>query len=278
MQTFFSFLNQGWIGVLIGLIGIVIGIYSHRKATMGARLNYNIKSSEIIGANNDVSDEIEIYYRGVSVPRVIKSYIVLWNSGNKTVDKKEVVPGDPLKILFQQESKIMNYNILKQTNPVNNVQLNNNKTNGNEIDIDFEYLDPKDGFLVEVLHTDDEVYPSVVGSVKGMTQGINYVGPKKSKNSAFFISFKRAVDKTINSGAFFKITLAVGILANVIGILIGVGVEGYVLESFKKEFGEGTDPTIISLVMIVAGSPYIIMSLTAFRVMGKRFPKELDPE
>jgi hypothetical protein len=42
----------------------------------------------------------------------------------------------------------------------------------NSVLCEFDYLDPGDGATIEILHTDEKSYPSILGTIRGMPRGL----------------------------------------------------------------------------------------------------------
>lgn len=208
MAIIFSFFNQGWVGSLIGIIGILIAIVTYRKSKIGQRLVYQSSATKIIGKNQNTPEEIQIYFRGSEVPRVIKTNLVIWNSGNETIKSSHVTKEDPLRIQIEESESIISYRILKETRHTNKVNLVPDKEN--VLLFNFDYLDPNDGVRVEILHTDDKNPVVFKGTVIGMKQDIKSWnterGVKKNKGIFPFIkkswAIKIALGTTFLSGSY----------------------------------------------------------------------------
>lgn len=96
MGPFKALLSQGWVGSLIGIIGIIIasiGIYLYRVSRIGPKPAYQFESLRLIGKESPaLPEEVEIRFRDKSVSQLTKTHVVLWNSGNATLYGKEINP------------------------------------------------------------------------------------------------------------------------------------------------------------------------------------------
>jgi hypothetical protein len=169
MSYIFNFFNQGWVGSLIGLTGFIYAIFTYKKSKIGSRLVAQMKSGRVIGRNSSTPDEIEIFYKGNKVKRVIKTNIILWNSGTKTIFGSNIVGKDPLRIEVSPEEEIISFNILKSTKSANEITITGNSKNA--VNINFNYLDSNDGASIEVFHTDNTLNPNIKGTIIGMPKG-----------------------------------------------------------------------------------------------------------
>lgn len=91
---------------------------------------------------------------------------LLSEDGNNLPD--DVVDADPIRIHFDEGENIISYKILKKTKVVNEFRLKMIDGNPHELLVDFLYLYPKDGVVIELLHDSVHRYPMINGTIKGM--------------------------------------------------------------------------------------------------------------
>lgn len=279
MEKIIDFLSQGWVGTIIGILGVVIAIYTYKTTTIGPRLVYTWSSLKIIGKNEVTPDEIEIYFKGIKVPRVIKTTIIIWNSGNKTIEGSNIVKNDPLRLEFSENEEIIGASIIKRTKEFNEVQIVNNLNKENVIDIEFEYLDPKDGVSIEILHTDIKRYPKFKGSIKGMPKGILYWGNKsrqREKKSIILEFISGVASSMLNPKNINQATLFTGILILLSSIIFPIFLKDFTKEIL--EFEDDKQANTFFIIMFIAAFIYIIPPLISIWNSRKRYPRLLDPE
>ena len=72
-----EFLSQGWVGSLIGIIGIVIGYILYRASLIGPRPVFQYRSLNLIEKEKQaLPSDVEIFFRGKKVSRLTKTYIL----------------------------------------------------------------------------------------------------------------------------------------------------------------------------------------------------------
>ncbi|MGD6943146.1 hypothetical protein ACQCT6_14100 [Cytobacillus gottheilii] len=172
MDQLINFFNQGWVGAIIGLIGIIYAYITFKISKIGTRLVYQWDSLKIISKGKKIPDEIEIIYKGKSVDRLYKTQIIVWNAGKKTIDGDDIVARDHLTMTFSENEEIINVNIPKVTREINNFNYSFSNKEKNKFNFHFGFLDPGDGAILEILHTDSNRYPLITGTIKGMPKGI----------------------------------------------------------------------------------------------------------
>ncbi len=243
-MNFFKILNQGWVGVTIGILGIIFSYITYRTSKIGPRLVYQFKSLEIIGGLKSFPNELEIVYKGKSVPRVTKTNIIIWNSGTKTIEGSNIITEDPLKFVFNNDAKILRIIVVKKKRNIINLDITQNDKEPNIAYFSFNFLDPKDGVVIEILHTDIDHYPKIKGTIMGIPKGFKKYGTNK-----LYISNKLKV--------FIIILTILGIISSTLvlyyDILLG---RPYII------------PTIQLILLLSLGIP--------FWQTRRKYPKELE--
>ena len=198
MANIFEILNQNWIGSLIGIIGICVGIgiavYFYRQSRVGPRLVYQTKAFKIIGKDERaIPDDIKIFFGYTPVQRLVKNLIIIWNSGYTTFDGKNIIDSNPLRAEYGKDACVMRVTTLKTTRSENMSNAHINPTNLNEVIFSFDYLDPNDGAVFEIYHTGEEIIPKMKGTIKGLPQGIRDWGIIKTSRKEEPIKIKNPI-------------------------------------------------------------------------------------
>src|SRR5690554_688789 len=162
-DSVFSFFNQGWVGSLIGIVGVIfgfIGIFSYKISKSTAKPSFQKSSMRLLGKNEDnLPDDVTVLYKGVEVARLTKTTFIIWNNGTEVLNGEDIVKDDPLRICFDKGSNILSYKILTYTKGVNKFRASKADAHPEELLIDFLYLDPNDGVVIELLHDSEARYP-----------------------------------------------------------------------------------------------------------------------
>ena len=133
MDEIIKFLNQNWIGTLIGIGGIFIGILGY-WARPRSRLAAQTNTLQLVGPNAVLPSQIEFLFRGDKVPNVTMSKIAIWNSGNTTVKGDQIVSSDPLRIVTSTGSNILEAIIENRTRQVNDFSCVVRRSATNEVE------------------------------------------------------------------------------------------------------------------------------------------------
>jgi hypothetical protein len=164
-------LNQNWIGTAVGIIGIVSGLVLAYSFRPRSRLAAQTNTLELAGSNAVLPNEIEFLFRGNTVPNVTMSRIAIWNIGNTTIKGDQIVNSDPLRIVTSDGSNVLEATIRNRTRQVNGISCLLRQGTSNEVECRFDYLDPSDGALIQLIHTgSDEI--KVLGTLRGIPKGV----------------------------------------------------------------------------------------------------------
>ncbi len=168
-------LNQNWIGTMVGFVGIVVGLIVAYSFKARSRIATQINTLQIVGHNSVLPKDIEFLFRGNKVPNVTMSRIAIWNMGNTIIKGDQIVDSDPLRIITSDDSTILDVQILARTRQVNAFVCIAEQQKCNEVECRFDYLDPDDGALIQLIHTGNDKV-EVRGTLRGIPKGVSVVG------------------------------------------------------------------------------------------------------
>ena len=232
------FLSQGWVGAIVGIVGVVVGLlglYLYRRSRIPGIIACQSHNVSMIGGDNAVLPaEVVVRYRETLVPRVTASTVWMWNAGKKTVEGTDVVAHDPLGLRFDGE--VLNVRIIKVTREVLRIRADTSKEEKRTVCYGFEFLDPGDGGVLEVLHTGSPKAPECIGTIKGLPKGLQYwrsfISSKWERKEAWLMSIVGIIiglEMTLGvcaAGQFRKVrergTIVVGLFKGVLWSRFGV--------------------------------------------------------
>ena len=149
-QVFNTIMN--WV---IGLLGSGLAYYFYLKTRRKISLVYFQRSQLIIENSNPILNKITVHYDGMPQSRIVVTYISLWNNGNATIKKSEIVRYYNFGIKIPDNIDIMDYLIVKEVTKSNEFEIQNSiqDVDGNSVlPISFDYIDPGDGILIQIVH------------------------------------------------------------------------------------------------------------------------------
>lgn len=185
---------SGWIGIIIGAIGIFLSIYFYSKSKR-AKLPCCLTFTHSITSASTVSVKgLEILYRGEPVQNLAVTKFVFWNAGSETINKADVPANTPLRIGVTGNSVLLNHSLEFVKNPSNSVTFLEDNA-GKSLLVQFDYFDRNDGFVLEILHTaESDNSVEVVGIFKGAR-------PLVRRSAAPLLSLPKPLTKILASDA-----------------------------------------------------------------------------
>ncbi|WP_162094260.1 hypothetical protein [Pseudomonas chlororaphis] len=183
-----SLLDKSWLGTLLGIAGLVFGGLTYLWTRKRTSLAYVHLGEHLLGSASDaLPSEIVVQYNGISIPRLTKSILIFWNSGENTIKGEDIVAKDPLRFHVGDDGRILSILILKSSRVVNDFSLLPPREEDiNEMEFTFNFLDANDGVVVEILHTSTDRKPRIKGTLRGLPLGFRNLGqftrPKPQKS------------------------------------------------------------------------------------------------
>jgi hypothetical protein len=184
-------LGLSWLSGLLAIGGLLLAVLTYFWSRRRTKLAYVYLGEHLLGSASDVlPPAISVQYNGISIPRLTKTVIVIWNDGENPITAANFVPKDPLRLEIGGDGEILSVKILKNSRDVIDFRLVNSEPPlSKQASLTFDFLDADDGVVVEILHTSTERKPRLLGTLIGLPKGFTNLGqftrPKpgrKSKN------------------------------------------------------------------------------------------------
>lgn len=176
MQEITSFLNQGWVGILVGG---ALGLFLYWRSRIPGIISFQSRNMLLIGVRHAVLPvDIKILYRETAIPRLTASTVWFWNSGNKTVRRTDIVASDPLRFSFDGE--VLNVRIRTVSRESVQIKADISEEGEDSVRFGFEFLDPGDGGVLDVLHGGSAEAPECNGTIIGLPKAQDW-GSASSK-------------------------------------------------------------------------------------------------
>jgi len=258
-------LNAGWLGSLLGLIGIALAFVFFLRSKTRPNISYQTHSVRLIGGAGALPPEIDITYQGKQIEKLTRTTCVFWNSGNTTIDAASIVEEDPFRVTLCS-GHVLSADIIAVTRSVIAVNANVPENNLDCAVISFKFLDPGDGAIVALLHTAQEEFALVAGTIKGLPKGyvdrgeIVSLGPDSNK--------RRLVRRVLGSPVVPFAAAFVGVY------MIGMGLL-FDFNAHPKGLPQIPAPGIIRPVCVVSGLLYFVMSWRSCLAIRRRWPEAL---
>lgn len=110
------------------------------------------------------------------------SKFAIWNSSNKLISNADMVSSQPLRILADESTEILEAQIVSEVEPANEFKIS--KKTSKEVWVDFDFVEKREGIVVQVLHTGSTNSLQLDCKIKGGGAIKHYSHPPKKPISA----------------------------------------------------------------------------------------------
>lgn len=260
-----EFLNLGWVSSAIGLAGLVVALILYRASIIGARPVCQRRGIRLIGPDlKALPQEVEIRFRGQVVDRLTKTLLIVWNGGKALLRGVDIVADDPFRAEFSKDAQVLQVRVLKTTRVTNKFSARRD-FEANRVLFEFDYLDPRDGAVVEILHTDEKRYPQLAGTIRGVPKGVVDLGRVPSQ-------LTRDLPPPLNRRRlFYGLVLTVSLLAIAGAALLPDAALHWLFQNGRVE-NLARLRKAFWVVGLLYGAPPVLQILLTRR----RFPKTLN--
>lgn len=181
MEKYLNWLNENqWLNLvflILAVLSIIISIYLFRKSRKRKKPLFDKRSINVISEKIKKIVDIRVDYKGENIDNLTVTKIAIWNSGNDTLNETDQAPTDKLRILLDNDYKVLEAEVIFQSDKTNNITIENLS---NKISISFDYLDANQGGIIKFTHTGKNSSDiDLVGTFKGSNN-------LKRVNSSFF--------------------------------------------------------------------------------------------
>ena len=129
--------------------------------------SYISNSHKIIEKGKNRIPQLELKYEGRDIDNLTITNYVIWNTGNEVINFSDMVAEKELKIYSSNTANtiILDARIIEETEETNKFEIMQHKDEF--VKIGFDYADPQDGIVVQVIHTGSAADLEIGCKIKG---------------------------------------------------------------------------------------------------------------
>jgi hypothetical protein len=165
-----SLIQNPWIifiSLFLAPVGVILAILFYFKSKRKKSIKFCQKNDLLIRDFIQKVDGLNIEYLGNKIKTLSIAKIAIWNDGTETINGYDIPKHDNFFISIDNNHDILDVSIIQTTNKSNDIKVKLSEDK-KEINIDFEYLDKKDGFVLQLFHTGIDIENiNLNGSIKG---------------------------------------------------------------------------------------------------------------
>lgn len=150
---------------ILTVLSFAFAIYCQYKNKERKEISYCLKSNHLIRKKKSKFEKISISYDGKRVEDLCVSKFTIWNSGNRTLNCSDIVESKELTISTSQNNIILDVEIIVCSEETNKFSVET--IDETTIKINFDYVDKKDGTIVQIIHTGTDSDIQIDCKIKG---------------------------------------------------------------------------------------------------------------
>ena len=144
----------------------LFAIYTWFAGRRKKELTYTTNSYKIIQKGKSLIPELKISYQNRNIEDLTITKYAIWNSGNEVIDSRDIVESKKLMIILKDENEsILNSKIIAESDETNKFRID--LLQDNIAVINFDYIDPKEGAVIQIAHTGSNDSLQVDCKIKG---------------------------------------------------------------------------------------------------------------
>jgi hypothetical protein len=159
------------ISLALTIFSIILAIVFYNRSRNIKLPCYSRSNRMLIDPKLIKRNPIKVTFSDEPVNALSVMHIAFWNNGRTTIDRDDVATADPLRIIAEDGCNILAADIVVTNRPASNFQANLQRQE-NTVIIDFDFIDYKNGAVVRLYHTGENIEDiDILGTIRG-TNGI----------------------------------------------------------------------------------------------------------
>lgn len=180
-------MNNPYASAFLGactIFSVVFGIWQWHKSKRKKEVSCYKNSYTIVKGGKSLLPDLELTYKNEQIKELVITKYAIWNSGNEVLYREDIVEIKPLQVTCNGETtRILDVKILQESDNTNQFIIAD--VNKEHARIDFDYVAPKDGIVIQVIHTGEAQDIIVECKIKGGKKVRILNKDKKHKYSKF---------------------------------------------------------------------------------------------
>ena len=261
---------------VVTIISLAIALLSYYMPRKRQKLQFQTVSVQYFEEEDYILPaEVEMSFRGERVTRLAKALLIVWNGGTDVLRGEDIVQQDPLTIKLEGTGKILSHSIVGVTSQGNRVLAIMRTDSQSEILLTYDYLNPGDGAVIQVMHDSKQRDLFLVGASKGLSGGPQSLGAVMHRD--FEVPWIQRILRVQRMILLVMFVFALAILLGGVFRTIPLMLDDYTWIPHYASwlFGDkgGNSETVW---MLVAGIGFLWFPISEIAKTRCRFPKSLE--
>lgn len=164
---------------IIAIASFIYAIVCQQKNKEKKEFSYCLKSNHLIRSKKSKFQKLSITYDGQRIEDLCVSKFTIWNSGNRTLNRTDMVESKELTISVTDECRILDVELIACSDETNGFSVK--IENEHAVKVLFEYADKKEGVVIQIIHTGSDENIQIDCKIKGgnpIKNIVNETAPK----------------------------------------------------------------------------------------------------
>lgn len=153
----------------LAVLGIALAVIFYFKSQKNKTPCFEKSSNTIIEGLHNSLDGLEVRYKGSTQERITVTKLAFWNDGKETIDRSDLVEKNPIRVSIPKDIDVLDVQIINISEKSNTVLIQKNDAHPNSYILDFDFLDHKEYFVIQVIHngsSNEKI--KIEGKIKGV--------------------------------------------------------------------------------------------------------------
>ncbi len=156
-----------WLGLILGVVGIILAVIFYYRSKARKELKFYTYGFNLVNESLSEVPNLQVKFADKEIKNLTVTSLVIWNSGNMTIDKNDHVTLEPIRIVAEEEIVIYSLELENCVEPSNNIQITEHDKSYH---FTFDYLDKNQGCSIKIFHSGKNSDPILlIGKIKGGT-------------------------------------------------------------------------------------------------------------
>lgn len=150
------------VSLALALVSVTLSVIFYFKNRRTKKACYSVVGRTLIEGTQRVLGEISVLYRGKERDRITVSKLGIWNAGTEPLRAEDIATAAPLCIEVPQNAEVLSCSLLFSSDPANRFAVTGiqkadtrEPEAGTLVPFSFEYLNPMQGAVIQLVHTGD---------------------------------------------------------------------------------------------------------------------------
>lgn len=255
---------------ILAIASFIYAIYCQHKNKEKKEFSYIQKSNSLIRKKKSKFEKLNITYNNQAVEDLCVSRFTIWNSGNKTINNIDIVETKEITISTLDDNQILDVELIACSEETNRFKIE--KANEHTIKILFDYVDKKEGIVLQIIHTGTSDSLKIDCKIKGGNPIKNIVNDSVPKLISTIMN-REDFEKTI----MFATCIAIAFLL-IVATIYTIAIFNTELQHilFAPKEANGTQPFEPKNTAIIMSIVFWVYDLLISALFIPTFKKKFD--